>query len=79
LKIHVDEKTPVGRPVVENQTVGRQQSLQFAGTISSRNVNVLSSSVMIGYISHPFAVTGESWKYIFPPSETRVLVPLAKS
>ncbi len=48
LKIHVEEKTPVGRPVVESQAIGRHQSLQFAGTIGSRNVDVLRSSVMIG-------------------------------
>src|SRR6266550_3542997 len=66
LKIHVDEKTPVGRPVVESQTIGRRQSLQFAGTIGSRNVDVLGSSVMIGYISNPFAVWGENRQTIFP-------------
>src|SRR3981081_3832849 len=47
LKIHVDEKTPVGGPVVEGQRIGRHQSLQFAGTVGSRNLDVLRSSVMI--------------------------------
>src|SRR5258708_35970613 len=33
LKVHVDEKTSVRRPVVGNQKIRRRQSLQFAGSI----------------------------------------------
>src|SRR6266436_9971193 len=43
LKIHENEKTPVRRPGVGNQKIGRRQPLQFAGTIGSRNVDVLGS------------------------------------
>src|SRR6266567_5251931 len=67
LKIHVDEKTPIRRPIIGNQKIGRRQSLQFAGTIRSSNVDVLRSSGIIDFISHPFAVRRENRKYFGPP------------
>src|SRR5258708_7990070 len=56
LKIHVDEKTPIRRPAIANQKIGLRHSLQFDGTIRSSNVDVLRSSGIIDFISHPFAV-----------------------
>src|SRR5260370_23920742 len=47
LKIHVDAKTPIRRPAIGNQKIGRRQSLQFPGTIRSTNVEVLESSDII--------------------------------
>jgi hypothetical protein len=79
LKIHVNEKTPIRRPVIGNQKIGRRESLRFAGTIGSRNVDVLRSPGIIDHVGHPFAVRRENRKYFCPPSETRVLVPLEKS
>src|ERR1700722_13249489 len=41
LKIHVNEKTAIRRPVIGNQKIGRRESLRLTGTIGSRNVDVL--------------------------------------